>query len=66
MKGDLTKKEIFKINSKMTAEELIEILKKFPKDANIFVSNLCSGWIDEESIEYEEDINTISFNGIKI
>lgn len=45
----------------MTAEELIEILKKFPKDANIFVSNLCMGWIDEESIEYEEDTNTISF-----
>lgn len=61
MEGDLTKKEIFKINSKMTAEELIEILKKFPKDANIFVSNLCMGWIDEESIEYEEDTNTISF-----
>ena len=61
MKGDLTLKEIFKRNSKMTAEELIEILKKYPKDANIFVSNLCAGWIDEESIEYEEDTNTISF-----
>ena len=61
MKGDLTKKEIFKRNSNMTAEELIEILKKFPKDANIFVSHLCMGWIDEESIEYEEDTNTISF-----
>ena len=61
MKGASTKKEIFKLNSNMTAEELIEILKKFPKDANIFVSNLCTGWIDEESIEYEEDTNTISF-----
>jgi hypothetical protein len=61
MKRDLTKKEIFKIHSNMTAEELIEILKKFPKDANIFVSGLCHGWIDEESIEYEEDTNTISF-----
>ena len=61
MKGNLTKKEIFKRNSNMTAEELIEILKKFPKDVNIYVSNLCMGWIDEESIEYEEDTNTISF-----
>lgn len=57
----INKKEIFKRNSKMTVEELIEILKKFPKDANIFVSGLCIGWIDKKNIEYEEDTNTISF-----
>lgn len=45
----------------MTAEELIKILQQYPQDAQIFVSHLCMGWIDEENIEYHKDINAIKF-----
>ena len=45
----------------MTAEELIKILQQYPQDAQIQVSPLCWGLIDDEDIEYRKDINTINF-----
>lgn len=45
----------------MTVEELIKNLSQYPQDAQIFVSHLCVGWIDNESIEYHKDINTVKF-----
>lgn len=45
----------------MTVEELIKILEQHPPDAQIFVSHLCMGWIDNESIEYHKDTNAIKF-----
>lgn len=45
----------------LTAEGLIKILKQYPSDARIFVSNLCMGWIDDESVEYNEDENVVEF-----
>lgn len=29
------------------------------QDAQIFVSSLCIGWIDEESVEYHKDENAV-------
>lgn len=48
----------------MNVEQLIKILEQYPSDAQIFVSGLCIGWIDEESIEYFEDENTVRFMGV--
>ena len=45
----------------MTNEELIKILEKYPKDSKVFVSNLCMGWIDDESIEYDSGLNAVKF-----
>ena len=45
----------------MAAEELIKILQQYPQDAQIFVSSLCMGRIDNESIEYHKDINAVKF-----
>ena len=45
----------------LTTEELIKILKQYPSDAKIFVSNLCMGWIDDESVEYNEGENVVNF-----
>lgn len=45
----------------MNVEQLIKILEQYPSDAQIFVSHLCMGWIDEESIEYFEDGNFVKF-----
>lgn len=45
----------------MTTEELIKILKQYPSDAKIFVSSLCMGWIDYESVKYNEDENVVNF-----
>ena len=45
----------------LTTEELIKILKQYPSDAKIFVSNLCMGWIDNESVKYNEEENIIKF-----
>ena len=45
----------------MTAEELIKILQQYPQDAQIFVSHLCVGWIDDESIEYDSGLNAVKF-----
>ena len=43
----------------MSVEQLIKILEQYPQDAQIFVSSLCMGWIDEESIEDFEDENVV-------
>lgn len=48
----------------MNVEELINILKQYPQDAQIFVSSLCMGWIDEESIEYDELDNVVRFMSV--
>lgn len=48
----------------MNVEQLIKILEQFPQDAQIFVSSLCMGWIDEESIEYFEDENAVKFMNV--
>ena len=45
----------------LTTEELIKILKQYPSDAKIFISNLCMGWIDDESVEYNENENVVEF-----
>ena len=45
----------------MNVERLIKLLEQYPMDAQIFVSNLCMGWIDEESIEYFKEDNVVKF-----
>ena len=45
----------------LTTEELIKILMQYPSDAKIFVSNFCMGWIDDESVKYNEDENVVEF-----
>lgn len=48
----------------MDVKQLIEILEQYPQDAQIFVSSLCMGWIDEESIEYDELDNVVRFMSV--
>ena len=48
----------------MSVEQLIKILEQYPQDAQIFVSSLCMGWIDDESIEYFEDENVVKFMNV--
>lgn len=45
----------------MTVEDLIKKLQEYPMDAQIFISHLCMGWIDEESIEYFKEDNVVKF-----
>ena len=45
----------------MSVEDLIKKLQEYAMDAQILVSDLCMGWIDEESIEYFEDDNVVKF-----
>lgn len=45
----------------MSVEGLIKKLQEYPMDAQIFISHLCMGWIDEESIEFVEEDNVVKF-----
>ena len=45
----------------MSVEDLIKKLQEHPMDAQIFISHLCIGWIDEESIGYFEEDNVVKF-----
>lgn len=48
----------------MSVEDLIKKLQEYPMDAQIFISHLCMGWIDEESIEYDELDNVVRFMSV--
>ena len=48
----------------MDVEQLIKILEQYPQDAQIFISSLCMGWIDEESIEYDKYDNVVRFMNV--
>ena len=45
----------------MSVEDLIKKLQEYPMDAQIFISHLCMGWIDEESIEFVAEDNAVKF-----
>lgn len=45
----------------MSVEDLIKKLQEYPMDAQIFISHLCMGWIDEESIEFVAEDNVVKF-----
>ena len=45
----------------MTVEELIKKLETLPQDADVFVSNLCMGWLDGRQVKYDEEWNAVLF-----
>lgn len=45
----------------MTVEELIKKLETLPQDADVFVSNLCMGWLDGSQVKYDEGWNAVLF-----
>ena len=42
------------MSERLKVKELIEILKGMPEDANVFISNLCAGYLKKNQIEYRD------------